>query len=186
MAKKLVLVGGGHAHMVTLGNIHAFTEKGYSVTVIGPSEYHYYSGMGPGMLGKTYSPNDIRFATRKVVESQGGKFILDAAESIDTASRKVALKSGGTVPYDVLSVNAGSYVPNDLVTDDRGDIFSVKPIEKLLMAQKRIIDLCHEQQIRVGIVGHCTRNPIIMMMKAAYCGCLSLAYGPVRAIVESR
>ena len=139
--------------MVTLGNIHAFTEKGYSVTVIGPSEYHYYSGMGPGMLGKTYSPNDIRFATRKVVESQGGKFILDAAESIDTASRKVALKSGGTVPYDVLSVNAGSYVPNDLVTDDRGDIFSVKPIEKLLMAQKRIIDLCHEQQIRVGIVG---------------------------------
>ena len=51
MKKHLVLVGGGHAHMVTLAHIHRFVEKGYRVTVIGPSAYHYYSGMGPGMLG---------------------------------------------------------------------------------------------------------------------------------------
>jgi len=59
MKKHLVLVGGGHAHMVTLANIGRFVEKGYRVTVIGPSEYHYYSGMGPGMLGGTYSPDQI-------------------------------------------------------------------------------------------------------------------------------
>ena len=29
MAKHLVLVGGGHAHMVTLANINAFVGKGY-------------------------------------------------------------------------------------------------------------------------------------------------------------
>ncbi|MEJ2167255.1 MAG: pyridine nucleotide-disulfide oxidoreductase, partial [Desulfobacterales bacterium] len=62
MKKHLVLAGGGHAHMVTLANLHAFVEKGYQVTAIGPSEYHYYSGMGPGMLGKTYAPEEIRFA----------------------------------------------------------------------------------------------------------------------------
>ena len=53
MGKHLVLVGGGHAHMVTLANLHQFIDKGHQVTVIGPSENHYYSGMGPGMLGKT-------------------------------------------------------------------------------------------------------------------------------------
>ena len=53
MAKHLVLVGGGHAHMMTLANINAFVAKGHRVTVIGPSEHHYYSGMGPGMLGGT-------------------------------------------------------------------------------------------------------------------------------------
>ena len=62
MKKNLVLIGGGHAHMVTLANLHAFIEKGFGVTVIQPSEYHYYSGMGPGMLGGTYKPDDIRFA----------------------------------------------------------------------------------------------------------------------------
>ena len=72
MRKHLVLVGGGHAHMVTLANLRAFIEKGYKVTVIGPSPYHYYSGMEPGMLGRTYAPEDIRFFTRHVVEKQGG------------------------------------------------------------------------------------------------------------------
>jgi len=79
MAKHLVLVGGGHAHMMTLANISAFVERGHRVTVIGPSEYHYYSGMGPGMLGGTYSPSDIRFATKHVVEKQGGVFVLGKA-----------------------------------------------------------------------------------------------------------
>ena len=66
MEKHLVLVGGGHAHMVTLENISRFVKKGYRVSVIGPSIYHYYSGMGPGMLGQTYSPDQIRFATKEV------------------------------------------------------------------------------------------------------------------------
>jgi NADH dehydrogenase FAD-containing subunit len=72
MRKHLVLVGGGHAHMVTLANLRVFIEKGYKVTVFGPSPYHYYSGMGPGMLGRTCAPEDIRFFTRHVVEKQGG------------------------------------------------------------------------------------------------------------------
>jgi hypothetical protein len=38
--------------MVTLANLHQFVEKGYNVTVIGPSEYHYYFGMGIGMPGE--------------------------------------------------------------------------------------------------------------------------------------
>ncbi|MBW2177090.1 MAG: pyridine nucleotide-disulfide oxidoreductase, partial [Deltaproteobacteria bacterium] len=41
MGKHLVLVGGGHAHMVTLANLHTFVEKGHRVTVIGPSAFHY-------------------------------------------------------------------------------------------------------------------------------------------------
>ncbi len=62
MRKNLVLVGGGHAHMVTLEQIRTFVDKGHKVTVIAPSFYHYYSGMGPGMLGGVYSPDEIRFA----------------------------------------------------------------------------------------------------------------------------
>ena len=83
MAKKLVLIGGGHAHLVTLAHIDTFISRGHEVTVIAPSEYHYYSGMGPGMMGMTYSPDDTRFATRKVVEDKGGTFILDTAVRID-------------------------------------------------------------------------------------------------------
>jgi len=153
MGKHLVLVGGGHAHMVTLANLHEFIEKGHKVTVIGPSPFHYYSGMGPGMLGKTYTPDDIRFATRQVVEKKGGTFVLGKATTIDPKERVVHLESGESIPYDVLSVNAGSYVSQDNVTENSGDIYSVKPIEKLLEAQRRIIELSDKKEIHVSVVG---------------------------------
>ncbi|MFH1155408.1 MAG: FAD-dependent oxidoreductase [Pseudomonadota bacterium] len=153
MGKHLVLVGGGHAHMVTLANISKFREKGHRVTVIGPSDFHYYSGMGPGMLGGTYTPGEIRFATRHVVEKQGGTFILAKAERVDPRSRQVLLDSGQTVDYDVVSFNAGSHVPRTIVSGDATDIYSVKPIEKLMEARDRLKELMSQKSIRVGIVG---------------------------------
>ena len=153
MNKHLVLVGGGHAHMVTLKNLHTFIDKGHKVTVIGPSRHHYYSGMGPGMLSRTYSPDDIRFATEQVVSKQGGNFILDKAVRINAHEKTVHLESGNSIKYDVLSFNAGSYVPWEKVTGDHRDIFAVKPIETLLAAQKRLLELVGQKKITVGIVG---------------------------------
>ena len=70
MSRRLVIAGGGHAHMLTLAHLEEFVEKGFEVTVIGPDTHHYYSGMGPGMLGGTYRPEEIRFATRDLVEKK--------------------------------------------------------------------------------------------------------------------
>ncbi|WDP89928.1 MAG: FAD-dependent oxidoreductase [Desulfobacter sp.] len=158
MGKNLVLVGGGHAHMVTLENIAQFTEKGIGVTVIAPSDYHYYSGMGPGMLGHTYAPDDIRFATRKVVEAQGGVFVRDRAVKIDPERREVFTQSGTSLGYDVLSFNAGSYVPLDTVSQEipeapPDNLYPVKPIEKLMEASQRLEKLFREKKAVVSVVG---------------------------------
>ena len=150
--KHLVLIGGGHAHMVTLANLRTITGN-YRVTVIQPSDYHYYSGMGPGMLGGTYLPDHIRFHTRKVVESQGGRFILDKARSIDPARQLVLLEdSDEQISYDVLSCNAGSSVPLDNVSRDE-NTFTAKPIEGLLHAQQEIIRRGRERRLEIGVVG---------------------------------
>lgn len=153
MGKHLVLVGGGHAHMVTLAKLHKFTDKGYHTTVIGPSPYHYYSGMGPGMLGKIYTPEEIRFATRHVVEKQGGTFVLGKAVRVHPTEKTLFLESGVCFPYDVLSFNVGSYVPATLVKDDGKDIYSVKPIEKLIHAQARILELASLKKIAISVIG---------------------------------
>lgn len=153
MGKHLLLVGGGHAHMVTLANLHKFIEKNHRVTVIGPSAYHYYSGMGPGMLGNVYSPDDVRFATKHGVEKKGGAFILGKVVRVDPVGKIVHLESGERVSYDVLSFNTGSYVPLLNVKENERDIYTVKPIEKLLDAQARILELLMEKKICVGIIG---------------------------------
>jgi len=156
MGKKLLLLGGGHAHMVTLANLEQFIEKGHEVTVVGPSKYHYYSGMGPGMLGTTYTASEIRFDTQKVVEKKGGKFLLDAVEKVDPTDRTAHLRSGAILDYDILSFNVGSYVPKDRVKgeeDNENDIFTVKPIEKLQVARDRILEQCSTKEATIAVVG---------------------------------
>jgi NADH dehydrogenase FAD-containing subunit len=147
------LAGGGHAHMVTLSNLSRFIEKGCRVTVVQPSEHHYYSGMGPGMLGKTYTPEEIRFATRRVVEKAGGVFVLGRIVRIDAAGHSVHLESGESLSYDLISCNLGSQVPQSMVTGSLDDIYLVKPIERLLQAQKRILEIASHKEPAVGIVG---------------------------------
>ena len=153
MKKHLVLIGGGHAHMVTLTNLHQFTAQGYGVTVIGPSDHHYYSGMGPGMLGKTYRPEEIRFAVKRMTETRGGTFVTGKAQSLDPDRKIVRLEDGQEISYDVASCNAGSYVPGLEGLNESENIFAVKPIERLQQAQKKIIELGEHGSGRVAIIG---------------------------------
>lgn len=139
--------------MTTLENIDKFVGKGFKVTVIGPSFYHYYSGMGPGMLGGTYKPDDIRFATKEVVTKQGGDFIKDKVVRIDPEKKEVYTDTGNTFAYDVLSFNAGSYVPIKNELQNIENIYSVKPIEKLMEAGQRLKNLFDQRKIIVSIIG---------------------------------
>lgn len=142
MGKSLVLAGGGHAHMMILAHIRDLVDDGHRVTVIQPSEHHYYSGMGPGMLGGTYTPDAIRFSTRFVVERQGGMFVQDKVTRIDTESRTVITQSAQTVGYDVLSCNTGSFIPFENISGSLDNVFTVKPIERLQQARRRLLELC--------------------------------------------
>jgi len=139
--------------MMLLAKIHSFVEKGYGVTVIGPSPQHYYSGMGPGMLGGTYRPEEIRFETQHVVEKQGGRFIVGKAAGIDPNEKTVCLASGDVVPYDVVSFNAGSHVPELATEGSTENIYTVKPIEKLQEARDRIETILADKPLAIGVIG---------------------------------
>ena len=151
--KKLVLVGGGHAHMETLANLKMFREAGIDVTVIQPLPYHYYSGMGPGVLGGTYEPEEIRFHTKVQVEKAGCRFILDAAVSVDPRNQRVYLKDSDVeIPYDVISLNTGSQVEKKNVSDWE-HVVGAKPIEQLVRARELICQKGSVGPLRVAVVG---------------------------------
>ncbi|WP_031386532.1 NAD(P)/FAD-dependent oxidoreductase [Desulfonatronum thiodismutans] len=159
---RLLLAGAGHAHMAVMAAIPELVAKGHQVTAIGPGERHYYSGMGPGMLGGTYQPEEISFPVRDMVESRGGVFLQDKVATIDPARHVVILESGHEEPYDVLSCNLGSFVPQDMIVDNPGEIekddasravFPAKPIEQLWNARRRIRELARDRPVRVGVCG---------------------------------
>ncbi|MEJ2057154.1 MAG: FAD-dependent oxidoreductase, partial [Desulfofustis sp.] len=149
----LLLLGGGHAHMTTLAKLHHFIAAGHQVIVVQPSDYHYYSGMGPGMLGGTYEPEDIRFNTRKIVEKQGGTFIKNTAVAIDSGNRRVTLGDGSVIVYDRLSCNVGSYVPLTSMTGQEESLIPAKPIEKLAAARKNIVNRLMYADLNIAVIG---------------------------------
>jgi len=140
MGKDLVLVGGGHAHLTTILNIRNFIARGHRVTLVGPSEVHYYSGMGPGALGGFYSAEQIRFPVKEMAESRGGAFLRDKVTSVDPEDRSLILASGAKLPYDVVSFNVGSGIRFRALKSEPQPVFPVKPIENLLWARQAVLD----------------------------------------------
>jgi NADH dehydrogenase FAD-containing subunit len=137
--KQVVFVGGGHAHLLSLKNADQFIRAGAEVTLIGPDRFHYYSGMGPGMLSRIYKPEQVRFDVQCMVESRGGRFVKGKVISLDPANRTLALEGGEEIPYDLVSLNIGSYVPMDLIPGAEGEGIPVKPIENLESARELIL-----------------------------------------------
>ena len=139
MGKHLVFVGGGHAHLTALKNLSAFTERGHSVTLVSASPYHYYSGMGPGMLSGIYHASEVRFHIKKMAEDRGAAFIEDNVVKIDPVGHLLSLRSGGNVAYDVVSFNTGSEVPvGSIAGSEQDNVVAVKPVVNLLKARHLI------------------------------------------------
>jgi NADH dehydrogenase FAD-containing subunit len=153
MGKHLVVVGAGHAHLTVLKNLEEFTASGHRVTVVSASSLHYYSGMGPGMLSGIYRPEEIRFNVRKMSEDRGAGFVEDSVVNLRPREKKIDLRSGDEMPYDVLSLNTGSYVPAMGVMPADESVFTVKPIERLLLARRRILEDLKSKDLAITVVG---------------------------------
>jgi NADH dehydrogenase FAD-containing subunit len=153
MGKHLVIVGGGHAHMTLLLRLADFTGRGHRVTVVSPDPYHYYSGMGPGMLSGIYEPRQLRFHIRKMAEDRGASFVEDRAAAIDPANRIITLASGQNVAYDVVSFNTGSAIPMEsfAVASDR--VIPVKPIINLYRARHEILKAIGLGNLKIAVIG---------------------------------
>jgi NADH dehydrogenase FAD-containing subunit len=153
MGKQLVIVGGGHAHMTVLLRLGDFIEKGHRVTVISPYPYHYYSGMGPGMLSGIYEPRQTRFNIKKMAEDRGATFIEDKAVRIDPARKTVILGAGGEVTYDVVSFNTGSGIPTRSTFTPSERIIPVKPVANLYRARLDILKAIEQRNLKISVVG---------------------------------
>lgn len=153
MAKHLVLVGGGHAHMTTLLRLGEITRRGHRATLISLSPYHYYSGMGPGLLSAIYEPRQARFHVRKMAEDRGAAFLEDEAVRIDPTRRLIVLGSGLEVNYDIASFNTGSRVPAESSAAQPAGTITVKPITNLYRARLKILDEISQRDLKIAVIG---------------------------------
>jgi hypothetical protein len=109
--------------------------------MVSPSSAHRESplllGHGAGYAPGTYRPEEIRFATRHVVEKQGGTF-LHGQSGHRHRSREQKSSFWKTVrpcPTTCSPAMRAAMCPNRPIEAVMPDIFTVKPIERLMEAK---------------------------------------------------
>lgn len=149
----LVLAGAGHAHLATLAALSDFIRRGHRVTVVSPEPAHAYTGMGPGVLGGRYRPEQALLPVERLTLAGGGEFRRDRVTAIDPARRRLVLASGDDLAFDILSCNLGSEVPLPAGLAPGAQLVPVKPVANLALARRNLLALPGEAPLRLAVVG---------------------------------
>ncbi len=152
IAKELVLVGGGHSHVILLRMLGMAPIPGLQVTLISPDSSTPYSGMLPGVVAGHYSPDDIHIDLVPLCRFAGARFIQGRVEDFDPYSRRVNIKGRPDITYDVLSLNLG--ITPDVNPLVRDHVIAVKPIGDFLKRWDAFVERTRSAGVnQVGVVG---------------------------------
>ena len=169
---RLVLVGPGHTHLEVIRRqiLHPLPEV--ELTVVAPGERHHYSGMVPGYLNGTYDEEEISVRVPDLVERAHGRIVLEPAVGLDPQARRVHLRDGSTVAYDLVSVAVGSTTAGFDRERIARHALLVKPLERVVRLRERLIGLGHEPEteLPVAVVGAGAGGVEVALAAAAMLG----------------
>lgn len=152
--KRLVLLGGGHAHVEVLRDFAERPQPDCSITLVTPYPWLVYSGMVPGVFAGHYALEDCTIDLAALAFRANAKTVYSAATRLDAGRREIGCANSSTIAYDVLSMDVGS-APN--IGRTRGvpeHAILIRPLEQAVKAWTRVLERAREGAIRaVSIVG---------------------------------
>ncbi len=154
--QRIVLLGGGHAHVEAVRRI-GLARIPCEVILVSPARYTPYSGMLPGYVAGRYAFEDFHIDLEALCARANVDFHAGTAVDIDVAARHVSLADGSILAYDILSLDIGS-TPSLPAGVSEG--VAVKPISnfanKLVSLDKKVRSSSTRFQIAVvgqGVAG---------------------------------
>lgn len=127
---RLVLLGGGHAHLFVLEALARGAFAGTEVTLVSPVRRQAYSGMVPGMIAGRYRADELSFDLEAIARRAGARYVPLAGRRILAGAGRIELTNGSVAAYDVLSVATGSTVRGTELPGVAEQSLMVKPIDR--------------------------------------------------------
>ncbi|MBP6637408.1 MAG: selenide, water dikinase SelD [Sulfuritalea sp.] len=128
--RDIVLIGGGHSHVVVLRLFAMRPLPGVRLTLICTDTDTPYSGMLPGYIAGHYSFDEVHIDLRRLAEFAGARYYRDEVIGIDRAERQVLCRNHPPVSYDAVSINIGSTPQLGQVPGAAEHAVPVKPIRR--------------------------------------------------------
>lgn len=125
--RRLVLVGGGHAHVEVL-RAAARAPFGCDIVLVSPYPEQYYTGMLPAMLRGAVTDQALSVDLRALCAEANARFVEDSATRIEAARDTVVVHTASEpVTGDVCSLDIGSVAAGMTVPGVREHAFTVRP-----------------------------------------------------------
>jgi selenide,water dikinase len=155
VVKDLVLVGGGHSHVIALRKFGMKRLPGVRLTVIARDVHTPYSGMLPGYIAGHYALDESHIDLRPLCQFARARLYHDTATFLDLKEKLVICEGRPAVPYDVLSVNIGSTPDFNGVSGAETFATPVKPINNFINRWEQLVErvLNSLGPHRIGVVG---------------------------------
>ncbi len=144
---RLLLLGGGHAHVLVLLKFRNFISKHLEVRLVTPSPAHVYSGMVPGVVAGHYAAADAQIDLARLARAAGVELVIGRVQGLDPDAKRITLANGDTLDYDVASLNLGSQpqLPGAWA-------IAVKPFEEFMARWRELLENGRKGQ-RIAVVG---------------------------------
>ena len=141
MKKKLVLLGGGHAHVHVLKSLAALAIQpieGVEVTLISPFDRQVYSGMLPGWVAGHYNIEQCVIPLGPLAAAARVCFQQTAATNIDFARSVVQCAGGQEISFDLLSIDTGPVANLSIVPGAAQHAIAIRPIESFIESYAKL------------------------------------------------
>ncbi len=153
--RRIVLVGGGHAHVTVLRAFAMRPEPGVGLTVVAKELDAPYSGMLPGYVAGHYTLDECHIDVVRLAQRAGARLIHGTASGIDRETRRVLLEGRPPLAYDILSIDTGITPLLDGIAGAAAHAIAVKPVSSFAprWEELRARALTPEGPRRISIVG---------------------------------
>lgn len=135
-SRRLVLVGGGHAHLHVLRALARRPISGTQVVLVDPGD-HVYSAMVPGFLQGQYGADDIRIDLLSLASRAGVRMVRARADRVDVA-RGIVVSAGEDIPFDFCSLDIGCEQTGTATPGVRRWALALRPMERALDVRARV------------------------------------------------
>jgi selenide,water dikinase len=155
LRSRVVLVGGGHAHVQVLRAWAMRPPQGVHVTLVVDDPVATYSGMAPAVLAGELPRSALEIDLLPLARRAGAAVCFAAARGLDLARGRVEVEGRAAVPFDVLSLNVGSSTRGAGRADVRAFALSSRPLDGLLRGWEAAIPRLRAlgRPARVVVVG---------------------------------
>ncbi|OCX63150.1 selenide, water dikinase SelD [Thioclava sp. SK-1] len=106
LVKDIVLIGGGHTHVLVAQMWGMLPVHGARLTLINPGPCAAYSGMLPGHVAGHYSRETLDIDLVRLAQFAKARLILGAMEGLDPVAQTVTV-NGRKIAYDFASIDIG-------------------------------------------------------------------------------